>query len=121
MRATLGLLRLWTCARSAVEDSGAADRRRAAARALREILGQFPVPGACRFGHRALGRHPLFDCPPAVITLVRFHWSISAPRRIDHHLAVAKHWLKSTSGNADCRGGGTVSRALSRAGTAPCD
>src|SRR5437588_7626804 len=62
--------------RSAVEDGGAANRGGAGARPFGEILGKFAVPRTRRFGHRALGGHPLLDCAPAVITLVRFHFSL---------------------------------------------
>src|SRR4029079_16561052 len=56
----------------------AAGRRRdagAVGEAGREILGKLGVPRLGGFGHSALGGHPLFDRAPAIISLVRFHWS----------------------------------------------
>ena len=75
---------------SAVECGDVADRAGAGARALREILGQFAVPGARRLGHRALGRHPLFNRTPTVITLVGLHLPLhSVPPTI------AREWLNN--------------------------
>jgi len=76
--------------RSAVDCGDVADRAGAGARAFREILGQFAVPGARRLGHRTLGRHPFFNCTPTVITLVGLHLPLhSVPPTI------AREWLNN--------------------------
>ena len=60
--------------RSAVDrGSGGADRGSAGNSALCEILRQFAVPGPSGFRNRTLGRHPLFNRTPTVITLVGLH------------------------------------------------
>ena len=67
--------RLHSAPGSAVERGDVAQDGGAGAGPRREIFRQFAVPRPCCFGDRALSGHPLFNRPPPVVTLVRFHLS----------------------------------------------
>jgi hypothetical protein len=41
--------------------------------AFSEVRGELGMPGPGLLRHCTLGGHALFDCPPTVITLIRFH------------------------------------------------